>query len=140
MKELAELALVVCLGERDLEAELRGEALDANLELHQGDGGVVLRVPPPQHVEVDAVQHLHAVLHPACTSATAARRSESATSCPGVTRPGASTSTNGTSPPRRFLSRAKSWTTRSGSVPSKASGSPCAASSSATSRLSASRP
>ena len=62
------------------------------------------------------------------------------TSCPGVTWPGASTSTNGTFCPRRFLSRATSSTTCSGSAPSNASGSPCAASSSDTSRRSASRP
>src|SRR5688500_9757950 len=102
----AELPLVVRLEERRLEAELDGPPLHADLELGKGDGRVVLRVAAAELVEVDAVHDRDASPH-AATSSTAARRRSSSISCPGVTSPGASTSTNGTLPPARVLSRAR---------------------------------
>ena len=54
---------------------------------------------------------------------TPARSSPGSTSCPGVTAPGASTSTNGTRPPARFLSRSTSSSTSSTEAPLKVRGS-----------------
>src|SRR4051812_48656783 len=140
VEQLAELALVVRLRERQLESELAPEVVDPRLELRQREAAVQLRVAPLEHVEVHAVDHLDAVLHGECTSSTAASTSASPTTCPWDTSPGACTSTNGTSDPRRFLSRPTSSTTSRGEAPEKLSGSPRAASSSDTSRRSASRP
>ena len=73
-----------------------------------------------EQVEVHAVQHLD----PVRSSARAPPRSPRAASagvdsCPGVTSPGASTSTNGTRPPARFLSRSTSASTSSTDAPAK---------------------
>ena len=61
---------------------------------------------------------------PSCTSSTAARSAAGSTSWPGVTSPGASTSTNGTRPSARFLSRSTSASTSSTDAPANRSGSP----------------
>src|SRR4051812_23961446 len=122
VEQLAELALVVRLRERHLEAERAAEVMDLHLELHQREPAVHRRVAPFQHVEVHAVDDLDAVPHGAWTSSTAASRSASATACPCVTSPGAWTRTNGTSAPRRFLSRPTSSTTSRGEAPEKLSG------------------
>src|SRR5439155_24169327 len=116
------------------------ETVDRDLELHQRETAVHRRVAPLEHVEVHAVDDLDPVLHPECTSSTAASRSAGATACPCVTSPGACTSTNGTLAPRRFLSRPTSSTTSCCDAPEKVRGSPRTASSSATSLRSASRP
>ena len=47
-----------------VEVELVGEALDLHLELAQRQPAVVRRRPAAEHVEVHAVQDLDAVLHP----------------------------------------------------------------------------
>ena len=88
------------------------------------------------------MHHLHAVPHPRVhllhRRAQLVRLRPRA---PGVTSPGASTSTNGTRPPARFLSRSTSASTSSTRGAREAQrGSPRAASSSATSARSASRP
>src|SRR4051812_6216468 len=135
---LAEHSLVVGLLEGGIESELLGEALNPHLELRERQPAVDLRVAPVEYVEVHAVHDLNAVLHRAISSIAASSACGS-TSWPGVTSPGASTSTNGTLSPLRFLSRDTSAATSAGVAPSRRCGSPRVASSSPTSARSASR-
>jgi len=58
---LDELALVVGLKEARVELELAGERVDRLLELQERHAAVVLRVAPPDLVEVDAVHDVDAV-------------------------------------------------------------------------------
>src|SRR3954471_13428379 len=100
---LDELALMVALKEVARKVQLAAELRDPLLELGEGQPAVVLGGPAVQRAEVDAVQDGHAVLH-RVSPASAARTSPSETGTPVRTSPGASTSTNPTRPPRRFLS------------------------------------
>src|ERR1700719_2553015 len=116
---LDELPLGVALKEARAQPQLAREAHDQSLQLKQAEIAVVARVAPVEHVEVDPVHHLYAVVRchgsadyplPAAApsahnSATAARTCASGTACPICTAPGRSTSTKGTSPCSRFLSR-----------------------------------
>src|SRR5918995_488113 len=132
------LALEVGLEEAHLESELTAEAPDPLLEPHEAQAAVDLGRAAIECAEVDPVQHRHAVLHDRSNSATAARRSSGDTPIPVRTSPGASTSTNPTRPPRRFLSRAVAATTSAGSIAgSSRVGRPCSASRPATSSRSA---
>src|SRR4051812_45918334 len=130
---LDELALEVGLEEPRLEAQRLGELRDLPLELGEREVAVDLGRPPLEHVEVHPVHHGHPVLHRA-SSSIAARRSPSATRHPVRVRPGSSTSTKPTRPPRRFLSRCTATATASRSTPtSSCVGRPWPASSPATS-------
>ena len=67
---LDHLALEVRLEGPDLEAAPLGVTRDRALELDQRLRPVLRRVTPPEHVEVDAVQHPQDVAHPASHSTT----------------------------------------------------------------------
>src|SRR6185437_593923 len=125
-------ALVVGLKAAHLQAERVPLLLDHGIELGERQRPVERRVAVAELVEVDAVQHLDdgpLGAHRA-SSSTAARSASGETACPSLTSPGAFTSTNGTSAPVRFLSRATASITDSTSTSSRRTGSPLAASSS----------
>src|SRR4051794_27669325 len=136
---LHELGLVVGLEEARLQPELAPEARDLVLELGVREPAVVLCRAPVERAQVDPVQDGDAALHR--NPASAARTSLSATGTPVRTSPSASTSTNPTRPPRRFLSRWTAASTASWSTSgSSAVGSPRSPNSSATSPRSSGRP
>src|SRR4051794_35032822 len=123
MEVLDEVALVVGLEEPHLEVELAAELADPRFELLERQIAVVGGRATAQDVEVDAVHDLDAIPH-AANSCTALARSGSGTEWPGVTLPTASTRTNGTSAPVRFLSSRVAATTAAGSACSSRAGRP----------------
>src|SRR6266576_3386602 len=109
------LVLRVRVEERGLESELTSPMADPDLQLDQGEGAVVLGVALPEHVQVDAVQHLDPVVGadharaPARPSglfrisSIACSSVSSGTSATIATSPGARSSTRLRRSPRRFL-------------------------------------
>src|SRR5438552_7321272 len=140
VQALDERALVVGVEEARREAQLATVPLDLALELRERERAVQQRITPAQLVQVDPVHHLHAVPTDAhrVSSSTAARSSAASTSVSWLTSPGARTSTNGTPPRRRFLSKARASSTASTEAPARATGSPRSVSSSRTRPRSAS--
>src|SRR5437763_7943297 len=133
VQALDECALVIALKEARREVQLAGFALDPLLELGKRERAVQRRVAATELVEVHAVHDLDARPRAhAASSATAARTSSAASWHPTSTSPGAATSTNGTSPERRFLSRASASSTASTVAPSNFTGRPRPRSSSST--------
>ena len=107
------LALAVRLPAADPQVELLRPLVDLRLELLQPEPAVQLRIAPPEHVEVDTVEHVdaHAVTLPEISASSAARTSASGSSClDGAGRRRAARSAAGLScraaaPPRRARGR-----------------------------------